>query len=249
MKKPLFSLLLCFLSALCLWCAQIRRDQLALAHRIAPQILRFHVIANSNSAKDQEIKLKVKSYLLEHIYEQLYTQTDSTPQASPSLQTPSEKSFTKEDIKSFLLTHKEELEHDTESYIRQLGVSCPVSFNLTWCEFPEKTYGSLRLPAGTYEAAQLKIGAARGHNWWCVLYPKICITKDAVAAIPDSSLEELRQLLSPEDFQKLLLQRPAFTPKIRFSFYALDKLKPQKQVQDSAVPAGSVTAPSSAPGR
>ena len=61
MKKNLFLILLCFLSALCLWFAQIRREQLILAGRIAPQILRFHVIANSNSSKDQEIKLNVKS--------------------------------------------------------------------------------------------------------------------------------------------------------------------------------------------
>ncbi len=70
MKKNLFLILLCFLSALCLWFAQIRREQLNLAGRIAPQILRFHVIANSNSSKDQEIKLNVKSYLLEHIYQE-----------------------------------------------------------------------------------------------------------------------------------------------------------------------------------
>lgn len=230
MKKNLCLILLCFLSALCLWLAQIRREQLALAERVAPQILRFHVIANSNSFKDQEIKLKVKSYLLEHIYQMVYARTDSTDQSFAALEDASEKSFTKSDLKDFLLEHREDLERDTEVYLRQLGVSYPVSFNLTWCEFPEKIYGNLRLPAGNYEAAQLKIGAARGHNWWCVLYPKICITKDAVAAVPDSSIEELRRLLSPEDFQELLLKRPALAPKIRFSFYAWDKLKSQENL-------------------
>lgn len=224
MKKNLFLILLCFLSALCLWFTQIRREELSLAGRIAPQILRFHVIANSNSSKDQEIKLKVKSYFLEHIYQEF---TKIFPQENP----------TKEELKSFLLTHKEDLEDDTENYICQLGKSYPVSMDVTWCEFPEKTYGNLRLPAGTYEAAQLKIGTARGHNWWCVLYPKVCITKDTLATIPDSSLEELSQILSPEDYQKLLLERPALMPNIRFSFFALEKLGLKPFSPDSPQPA------------
>ncbi len=237
MKKNLFLILLCFLSALCLWFAQIRREQLNLAGRIAPQILRFHVIANSNSSEDQEIKLNVKSYLLEHIYQEF---TKSFPQKNP----------TKEDLKSFLLTHREDLESDTKNYIRQMGKSYPVSLEITWCEIPEKTYGNLRLPAGTYEAAQLKIGAARGHNWWCVLYPKVCITKDALTAVPDSSLEELSQILSPEDYQKLLLERPAFMPNIRFSFFTFEKLGLKPSSPDNPQPANekmpdySVSSPS-----
>lgn len=218
MKKTLSLILLCFLSAASLWFAQIRRDQLTLAGQIAPKILRFHVIANSNSAEDQEIKLKVKSYFLETIYQKVSSQK-----------------MNKDTMKSFLSAHKEELERDTEAFIRSLGKSYPVSLDITCCEFPEKFYGEFRLPAGTYETARLNIGAARGHNWWCVLYPQICVTKDAVTAVPDSSLEELRELLSPEDYQKLLFQRPDFTPKLRLSFYSIDKFNTWKS---------SLTAPS-----
>ena len=241
MKKNLSLLILCFLSALCLWLAQIRRDQLTLARHIAPQILRFHVIANSNTPEDQEIKLKVKSYLLEHIYQEFYLQTcpqtnatdiafqnapeQDLPEKNSSEENAPEKNHEKEDLKSFLLTHREDLERDAENYIRHLGRSYPVSLDVAWCEFPEKIYGNLCLPAGTYEAAQVKIGSARGHNWWCVLYPKVCITKDAVATVPDSSLEELSQILSPEDYQKLLLERPALMPTIHFSFLGLERMK------------------------
>lgn len=265
-------LVLCFLSALSLWCAQIRRDQFMLAERIAPKILRFHVIANSNSAEDQEIKLKVKSYLLETIDEKFneYTadssKTTYSPKITDSLKatnslkatdflkttdslktidflktTDSSEDFpltdssalhfsqgntiTKDELTAFLSDHKEELEYDTEMFIRRLGKAYPVSFEVTRCEFPEKFYGNVRLPAGTYEAAQVKIGSARGHNWWCILYPKVCITKDAVATVPEASLEELRNLLSREDYQKLLLKRPELLPEFHLSFYALDALK------------------------
>lgn len=257
MKKPLMILVLCFLSALSLWCAQIRRDQLMLAERIAPKILRFHVIANSNSAEDQEIKLKVKSYLLETIDEKFNEDTAYSPKTADSpkmtdslnttdflktadspedfpltdssaLYFPQGNTIAKDELAAFLSDHKEELAYDTERLIRRLGKAYPVSFEVTRCAFPEKFYGNIRLPAGTYEAAQVKIGAARGHNWWCILYPKVCITKDAVATVPEASLEELRNLLSREDYQKLLLKRPELLPEFRLSFYALDALKKWK---------------------
>lgn len=216
-RKSLYLILLCFLSALTLWMAQIRRDQFALARHIAPKLLRFHVIANSNSPEDQEIKLKVKSFLLEKIYQSTASSDNSASNTSPPL--------TKESLTSTLLAQKASLERDTRDYIRRLGKDYPVSLDLKTCEFPEKYYGNIRLPAGYYETAELSIGNARGHNWWCVLYPKICITKDAVAIVPDSSLEELRQLLPSEDYQQLLLQRPSLTPTIHGSFYIIDLLK------------------------
>lgn len=215
-KKPLYLALLCAVFSLTLWMSQIRRDQYVLAGRISPQILRFHVIANSNSPKDQEIKLKVKSFLLEKIYQ-------STAPAP----------LTKEALKTTLLVQKNTIEQDTEAFIRQLGADYPVSLTLTTCEFPEKIYGNLRLPAGYYETAKLDIGNAQGRNWWCVLYPKLCITKDAVATVPDSSLEELQKLLSPEDFQQLLLQRPELRPNLHASFYLFHLLKGTRDCQDS----------------
>lgn len=243
MKKSLMILCLCFFSALSLWLAQIRRDQRILAEHIAPKILRFHVIANSNSSEDQEIKLKVKSYVLEAIEEKwkAYSgeQTSQAENFGASLTAENfgasltaenfdaslTKELTKDSLIAFLSDHKEELERDTEKFIRQLGKTYPVSLEVTCCEFPEKFYGNLRLPAGIYETAQLKIGSARGHNWWCILYPKVCITKDAVATVPESSMEELRRILSREDYQKLLLQRPELLPELHLSFYSLDLWK------------------------
>lgn len=192
-KQKLILALGCFLGAGLLWNIQLRLEQNRLAQEIAPKILRFHVLANSNSPEDQALKLQVKSYLLEEIYAGMEeTKTE----------------WGKDDLTRYLAGQKEALEQKTEDFILSQGKSYPVSLSLSSCEFPEKYYGDLRLPAGTYQAFNVTIGAGRGHNWWCVLYPKICITKDALTVIPESSREELQTILSQEDYQALLSERP-----------------------------------------
>lgn len=199
--KELFLAVLCFLAAGFLWLMQVQTEQRALAQRIAPEILRFHVVGNSNSNADQEIKLKVKSFLLEKIYQEL---EDGQNLA-----------WNKEELKQYLYTNRQKLKEMTEEFIHELGMNYPVSLDIVWCDFPEKYYGELRLPAGRYEAAEVIIGKGQGHNWWCVLYPKICITKDAVAALPEDSRKELSDLFSDEDIQVLLAQHPDIHLRLR----------------------------------
>ncbi|MCI8294401.1 MAG: stage II sporulation protein R [Lachnospiraceae bacterium] len=189
-KKELLLALACFLAAAFLWAFQARLEQGQLAERIAPHILRFHVLANSNSAADQEIKIEVKSFLLERIYGHLGEDA------------------AKSDVVAYLEAERQTLEAEAEQFIRRLGKEQTVSLDVVWCAFPEKYYGELKLPAGTYEAAQVRIGQGRGRNWWCILYPKVCVTKGAVATVPEGSIKELEELLSPEDLQALYAQRP-----------------------------------------
>jgi len=198
-KKILFAMV-CFAAAIFLWFCQLRLEDAKLASRIAPEILRFHVIANSNSKEDQDLKLQVKSFLLEKIY-----------QENQSAESPD-----KNKLVSYLAENQKRLEQETEQFIQKAGKSYPVSIKVVQCEFPEKYYGDLRLPAGLYETAQVRIGEGLGHNWWCVLYPRVCITKDALAVIPESSKKELEALLSSEDFTALKAERPAIHIDFRF---------------------------------
>lgn len=220
-KNELFLILFCFLCAVFLWLFQMRSEDAALAHRIAPEILRFHVIGNSNSSRDQEIKLRVKSFLLEQIEYESNNNAAQTPKTPDTINPKT----TKDTLKTWLLIHKEDLENRTEAYIRSLGEMYPVSLEITWTEFPEKTYGDLRLPAGTYETVQITLGKGRGHNWWCMLYPKVCITKDTITTIPESSWEELSQLLSQEDYQNLHLTSPPppSLPHLRLSLRSVEQ--------------------------
>lgn len=208
-RKELFLALGCMVCAVFLWGAQIRAEQWELAGRIAPGILRFHVIADSNSKEDQEIKLEVKSFLLERISEGMETAGDGDGMEGDE----------KDRLVSYLSAHKNKLEREAGELVRRLGGNGQVSMKLGKCEFPEKYYGDLRLPAGIYEALQVRIGKGMGHNWWCILYPKVCITKDALAVVPESSREELKRILSPEDFLALQAERPEI--QVDFRFYRM----------------------------
>ena len=145
--------LVCLLAAGLLWSAQINRQQRQMAAKIAPYVLRFHVIAERNSPEDQAIKLHVKSFLLEQIYAEM------EKREGPD-------SWGKAEIKDYLVESSEKLEEMSEEFICGLGKELPVSASIQWTDFPEKYYGDLDFPAGTYEAFQVVIGEGRGRNWW-----------------------------------------------------------------------------------
>ena len=141
MKKPLhtkrqiLAALACLLAAAFLWNMQVRKEQQELAARISPSILRFHVIANSNGKEDQELKLKVKSFLLKEIYRQISQESGN-------------QELGKKQLCTWLSLRKEQLAQETENFLHEFGKEMKVSAELKTVEFPEKFYGSLRLPAG-----------------------------------------------------------------------------------------------------
>lgn len=169
-----------------------------LAERIADEVLRFHVIANSDSDEDQALKLHVRDALITYMSQ--YSDSFTSAQ----------------DAAAFASSHCDELASIASSVISAEGFSYEVTAGVTYCDFPDKTYGSLTFPAGTYEALRIEIGAARGRNWWCVLYPPLCFTEEGSATVPDSSLEQLRGALSPEDFDRLQTSGNGVRPQIRF---------------------------------
>ena len=218
----------CFIAAIFLWVCQMRLEDRELAARIAPDILRFHVIANSNSREDQALKLKVKSFLLEKIYQGLEGQDEFSEGGGGKPDSG------KTALIDYLARNREDLEREAEEFIRDMGLAYPVSLDVVECEFPEKYYGDLRLPAGIYETAQVRIGEGHGHNWWCILYPKVCITKDALAAVPESSRKELESLLSEEDFKALQAERP----KISIGFRLWDMVFPNRNREEKRPDSG-----------
>lgn len=173
----------------------IRRHDEALAARIAPKILRFHVLANSDSPEDQALKLKVRDLLLERI------QNEARDLTGPN------EVLTREDLIQYLTDSRAELEASAESFMGGLGYSYSARISLETCDFPEKTYGDMTFPAGTYEAVRVVIGSGEGENFWCVLYPSLCHLDSTHAVVPDSSKEELKNLLPEDDFLSLLTAR------------------------------------------
>lgn len=176
-------LLLLFMSGLRL------RDE-NLASRISPKILRFHVIANSDSPADQRLKLEIKDLLLKMI------RTENQDSET-----------TKEELVQFIENHRRRLEQASDLYMENKGFLYKTDICLESRYFPEKTYGDMTFPAGIYEAVSVRLGEGNGKNFWCVLYPALCYMDSTYAVMPDSSKETLCSLISEDDFLSLLSAR------------------------------------------
>lgn len=171
-------------------------SRMCYAKRLAEEVLRLHVIANSDTEEDQELKLMVRDELISYMA--------SYSSSFRSL----------EDAAAFVTAHCEELTTIADAVIREAGYVYPVQASVGFYDFPDKTYDGLTFPAGTYQALRVEIGQAQGQNWWCVLYPPLCFTEEGSAAVPESSREQLKEQLSPSDYERLEQANPS-RPQIR----------------------------------
>ncbi len=130
-------------------------------------ILRLHVIAASDSDEDQEAKLQVRDAILP-----LFERAESY-----------------EDAREFLLTHGREIQRTAEAVLKERGIDDCVQLSLGTETFPDRTYGDTLFPAGEYDALCVRIGAAEGHNWWCVLFPPLCIVSETGEEIDLDTVE------------------------------------------------------------
>ena len=129
---------ICFLTAFLIVMSGVRKQDEALASRIAPSILRFHVLADSDSSEDQAMKLEVKDFLLERIRTRKRGENTG-----------------KQELCQYLAEHRDDLEKAAGELIRSRGFSYGASIRLEICEFPARTYGDMTFPAGTYEAVRV----------------------------------------------------------------------------------------------
>ncbi len=166
---------------------------------IAGEVFRLHVIANSDTEKDQELKLKVKTRIVEYLKEILGEDAGL------------------EETKEAVLTHLTEIEQEAENIIEEQGFDYPVEVVVEKTYFPEKTYGDCTFPAGEYEALKVKIGSAKGQNWWCVLYPSLCFLDDTYGIVTEEKKEDLKEVLTAEEFQEILGDSRE-KKKLRFGF-------------------------------
>lgn len=150
---------------------------------LAGQVLRFHVLADSDSLSDQQIKMQVKEDVVTWLHENQPEDAD------------------RKEMEAFIREHLEDIRELAQETVRREGSSDKVIAELTRDEFPEKTYGTLTFPAGEYEALRIRIGAGEGHNWWCCLYPGLCFT-DAVHVEADKKdIQELRTLVDEDAYE------------------------------------------------
>ena len=178
-------------------------DEEALASK-PDQLIRFHVLANSDSEQDQALKRAVRDAILKEVAPKLA--------ASESL----------DESRQILKEIRPEMEDIARSVVKAWGKEYSIHTEYGHFSFPTKSYGSLVLPAGDYEALRVVIGEGQGSNWWCVLFPPLCfidiehstaVQVDGKPGIPlnkESKVQPIKQTSSA-----------AGLPTVRFYFWDL----------------------------
>ena len=155
-------------------------------------LIRFHVIANSDTDEDQSLKLKVRDEVINYLYPYL-KDSDSI-----------------EKSRSILLENENKVKEIANKVITDNGYNYNVKIELSHENFPEKSYGNITLPQGRYEAFRIIIGSGQGKNWWCVMFPPLCfidVTKGKVEE--DKSKETLdSQILSDKKTEETEEDKP-----------------------------------------
>lgn len=164
---------------------------------ISHKIIRFHVIANSDSDADQALKLKVKEAVVNYTAELLCN--------SKSIS----------ETEDLLSSHTNDIISIANNVISENDYDYPVTAEITDTYFPTKSYGSYTFPPGTYRAFQIKIGEAKGKNWWCVLYPPLCFIDISHGTVNPESEELLKETLTTDEFQTV---SDEYTVKYRFKY-------------------------------
>lgn len=168
---------------------------------LSESLFRLHVIANSDSEEDQNLKYKVRDSLLNY------------------MNTLSINSKSKDETINIALLHLDEFEQIAEDTIRQNGYDYSVEVEIGNYSFPTKSYGDISLPSGYYDALRVKIGKANGHNWWCVMFPPLCFVDVTSATVPEESKDQLKQSLSNEEYD--IISQNSETSEVKFKIVEL----------------------------
>lgn len=170
---------------------------------IASSVFRLHVIANSDSVEDQNLKYKVRDNLLNY------------------MNNICKNCSSKEDAIHFVESHKDSFQKIAIDTIKNEGYSYTVNLKIGNFDFPTKYYGDISLPAGKYDALRVEIGEAKGQNWWCVMFPPLCFVDVSSGIIPEESKELMQNSLTNEEFA-LISDKTDL--KIQFKFKLLELL-------------------------
>lgn len=154
----------------------------AVSDDLCNSVFRLHVIANSDSTEDQNLKYIVRDNLLE--YMNLLCKNCSSKYEAIQIVEENKDKFKK-------------IALDT---INQQGYDYDVNIEIGNFEFPTKKYGDISLPAGFYDALKVEIGSAQGQNWWCVMFPPLCFVDVSSGIVPNESKEILESNLSNEEY-------------------------------------------------
>lgn len=162
------------------------------------QLFRLHILANSDSQEDQQIKLHVRDKVVN------YLNTFSFEN--------------KQELINYLTNNKSEIQEVVQTALKEKGYNYSVSIEIGNTFYPQKQYKNVILPSGHYDGLRIKIGKAEGHNWWCVLFPPMCLIDQSTCELPEESELILENSLTAET-TSVITQN---TPPYKFKFKLID---------------------------
>jgi stage II sporulation protein R len=174
---------------------------------VPDKLIRLHVVANSDSPEDQQLKLQVRDRVINSMSSRFEGLKDIS------------------EVRSVIEGSLREIEAIARAVIKESGKAYNVQAALTRTDFPTKVYGNLTLPAGSYQALNIVIGDGAGKNWWCVMFPPLCFIDVAHGVVPEKTMNELKKSLTDEEYRLLLSSRTEeeIPVKLRFRIVELAK--------------------------
>lgn len=154
----------------------------AVSNNISKSVFRLHVIANSDSEEDQNLKYKVRDSLIDYMNSLTHDITS------------------KDDAIRIAKEHENDFYNIAKKTIEENGYDYDVKIEIGNSYFPTKYYGDISLPAGYYDSLKVEIGSASGQNWWCVMFPPLCFVDMSTGIVPEESKETIKENLSTEEY-------------------------------------------------
>ena len=164
------------------------------------KLIRFHVIANSDSDKDQKLKLKVRDEVISYLQPKL------------------ENSNSIEESEKIIKNEYKTLENISKKVISKNGYNYIVKVGLEYSNFPAKQYSSVVLPAGKYKALRIIIGEGNRKNWWCVMFPPLCFIDDQNGIIDEKTDKKLKEVLTEEEYDLIMAKNKNEVKNLEFKF-------------------------------
>lgn len=149
---------------------------------LADNLVRLHVVANSDSPEDQQLKRDVRDVVIEYMKHKLEDVKDI------------------EAAKEIIIENAGEIKKIAEDEIFGQNKDYNVDVMLGTYPFPTKVYGDISLPAGNYQALKIVIGKGEGQNWWCVLFPPLCFVDATHGTVSDTVKDNLKEVLTEEEY-------------------------------------------------
>lgn len=177
-------------------------------YQLKDKVIRLHVIANSDTFEDQQLKYKVRNELISTFDKEF------------------EFISSKEESEKIIIKKIDEIRNIAEETIKREGYDYDVNVYYGNYEFPRKQYEEIVLPEGNYDAVRIEIGSAKGKNWWCVMFPPLCFvdfgnTENAEPVFDVDTEKKLQEVLTQEEIEDIKTKRGLEGIKLKSKIFEL----------------------------